>query len=358
MFNNKLKTLNEKYKAQIIEMQKIIQAKDEEINHLNKEVLALQESQNKSEIDTVKIMVQGNKNNIANLSGNMEDSIKSLKNTNEIMKKNLVCIHDLSEASDGVTNSLNEISVSTNRARQTAEDLNNSANEISQVINLIKDISDQTNLLALNAAIEAARAGEYGRGFAVVADEVRNLSEKIQKAIVEVEQNINILKQTSNQMHKESNQVEEISQLAQSNVSNFIEQFNLLKDNGQEIAQSTFWLSNMTYTSLLKLDHINSKITAYLKVLQKDETPIPTHTQCRAGKWYANEGKELYGKTKEYMIFDKYHKALHEILNKAIKKSYENASETELKAILEKGEEITSDLFLAIDRMTSYKKEK
>ncbi len=58
--------------------------------------------------------------------------------------------------------------------------------EIAGKISIIEDIARQTDLLALNAAIEAARAGEQGKGFAVVASEVRRLSERSQRASVEI----------------------------------------------------------------------------------------------------------------------------------------------------------------------------
>lgn len=48
------------------------------------------------------------------------------------------------------------------------------------------------------------------------------------------------------------------------------------------------------FATLAKLDHILFKVNAYKGVFSNQEIELSNHQNCRFGKWYAGEGKELF----------------------------------------------------------------
>lgn len=108
-----------------------------------------------------------------------------LPRTEDIINQFVMTLVDVSEKSISAVHSIH--------------DMSDKLDSVFKLLERVRGLSEQTNLLALNAAIEAARAGDAGRGFAVVAQEVRELSVKAKDLNDQIESEINIAQNTVKQ---------------------------------------------------------------------------------------------------------------------------------------------------------------
>ncbi|MGE0712317.1 MAG: methyl-accepting chemotaxis protein [Planctomycetota bacterium] len=86
---------------------------------------------------------------------------------------------------------------SSEQTAERAHQLNKLTARISEVLETIKKISDRSDLLALNAALEGTKAGEAGRGFILVAEEMRRLAESVVKAVGDVKELVETIRDAS-----------------------------------------------------------------------------------------------------------------------------------------------------------------
>ncbi len=251
-----------------------------------------------------------------NLLNNSEEVDKISKMSNQTSNEADSSLKSMEHILD-LFNNLSQKIESTN---QNISGLSERSKEISTIADIIKDIAEQTNLLALNAAIEAARAGEHGRGFAVVADEVRKLAERTQKSTQEIAVTIQTLQQEATEMQTHSEDMTKISESATHSIDEFAQTLKGFQANAQESANYASFIRDSLFMVLVKIDHILFKSNAYTSVISQDKVAkFADHKSCRLGKWYLGEGKERYGKTKNYPLIDSPHMAVHTNVLKNVK---------------------------------------
>ncbi len=283
---------------------------------------------------------QSNSTEIAEVSQKTAvSSRKSLQSVIEIGKNLNVLVDSIASSHGAIVN------------------LEQRSRDISHVAGLIKDIADQTNLLALNAAIEAARAGEHGRGFAVVADEVRKLAERTQKATQEIEINISTLQQEANDMRTNSDEISKIAQSSSKVINEFEGTFKELNAFANQSSETSIKIQNRMFTTLLKVDHVLFKSTAYSAVLDADSKKVfSDHKNCRMGKWYLGIGKEQFGHTKAFPELDALHAEVHNAVFRNQEFTKENSvlknnnPETIIKNFMDM-ENASDKLFIKLDEM-------
>lgn len=201
---------------------------------------------------------------------------------------------------------------------QVVNELGQDSQRVAESLSIITDIADQTNLLALNAAIEAARAGEQGRGFAVVADEVKALSRRTKEAAIDVSSTINSfsvrVKDTVEKAQKSNTLAEEVSVM----VDSFKQQFDRFAERADETVELVSHAKDRAFGSLVKVDHVIYIQNGYVALDSHSnaaeealEAISKTHTQCRMGQWYANQGRERFGDTAGYRAMDDPHSEVH-----------------------------------------------
>ncbi len=62
------------------------------------------------------------------------------------------------------------------------EQLQDKVEKVASIANMILKISNQTTILAINASVESSRAGAAGKGFSVIAEQIRQLAEESKKS--------------------------------------------------------------------------------------------------------------------------------------------------------------------------------
>lgn len=290
-----------------------------------------------------------------------DDLEKSSKLSEKSKNMTSQMIGEIENATVSINTLTESFSQSAELVTETVESisqLEQGAQEINSLVALISDISEQTNLLALNAAIEAARAGEHGRGFAVVADEVRKLAERSQKAASEIKVTTTSIFQQITEVSESSTKVGEDTQKAHSNMVILNNSLNKIRTEVQDVSIMSEALEGQSFLSITKLDHIIYKNSAYSAVVNSElgsDNLKTDHQNCRLGKWYLSEGREIFGKTKDWNEINVHHNIVHKLVHENIECIDNNTCGKEITNIIdkfEKVEEASSKMFELFEQIT------
>jgi len=117
----------------------------------------------------------------------ISDSLKSyLGDAEKLLSTNDSTIKDLSRKFE----ELNQLSDSATQKLENTSD----------TVRVIQNIALNTRILGFNASIEASRAKESGKGFGVIAQEVRSLADVSKNSAEKIEEIIQAISETTNQM--------------------------------------------------------------------------------------------------------------------------------------------------------------
>ncbi len=292
------------------------------LSHINQAITAMEENTRyvmRNRLSS-SLHALNTSNLLSNLRGNQNDLnvvAAEIESVAAIAERNRDNAHDSRQEVDQLNDSLAHINDRMQSMAESADALGNASGSIGQALRIIAEIAEQTNLLALNAAIEAARAGDIGRGFAVVADEVRALAHRTKQATGEISGIIGGFRERVGVMVEQTLSTGQQSAQVSAQVGAFRSRFSEFASSSQSTIEQLSRAKDLSFASLVKMDHIMFMQNAYARVEGTDGQHGIDEGSPQ--DWYRNgTGQALFGQTRAYRDLERPQSDLHQAVARAM----------------------------------------
>ncbi len=295
------------------------------------------------------------KDGLLDIQSNIAESTElSRENLNNSDKINLT-FDESSNKLRVIVNDIDSLNTNASKIQDVVSQLNKKATDIAQAVLTIDQIAFQTNILSLNAAVEAATAGEAGKGFAVVAQEVRNLASRSAESAKEITDVVKSIQESVELTNQKFTIMTKSIDLISSGAKDYSVNINDIMATSKDTFSGLSHITDRTFMSLAKLDHVIWKVNTYLSVAKREPAfKFVDHKNCRLGKWYSEGlGKKYFSATPSYSSLDRPHSIVHNGTHhvfETISKDGDLDYDTLIKSFKEM-EDASSDVFKLLDKI-------
>ena len=166
-------------------------------------------------------------------------------------------------------------------------------------------------------------------------------------------------------MVSQTRALDQWSSATQNELLNFSKEFDKVYQAANDIIDILDYTKDLTFASLVKLDHVLYIERGYMAASQGDESYLKAisvgHHDCRLGKWYdEGYGKKAFSRVPAYKALESPHAKVHALVQKAVEQSRRDwvHDESALSSIVQTMRGAEKESHVVMDILTNMVEEK